>query len=81
MDRDKVFGGVDAYRLRNGAFLVIDKTQDEPEHQLQAIGLAAASDRAGVRVCVRRHGHGPEGNSCCVRAHEERTVWSLRQYV
>jgi hypothetical protein len=53
MDRDKLFGGVDAVRLRNQAFHVIDRTQDEPEHQIQAIGLALVCACSGVGLDVK----------------------------
>ena len=53
MDRDKIFGGVDPVRLRNATFAVIDKTQDEPEHQLQAIGLALVCACEGTGIDVR----------------------------
>ncbi len=53
MNRDKFFGGCDAVRLRNATFRVIDKTQDEPEIQLQAIGLALVCACEGTGMDVR----------------------------
>lgn len=40
-------------RLRNAAFRVIDRTQDEPEQQIQAMGLALVCACAGVGLDVR----------------------------
>ncbi len=40
MDQDKVFGATTPDTLRQAAFRVIDRTQDIPEVQLQATGLA-----------------------------------------
>ena len=52
MDRDKLFGATDATRLRNAAFRVIDRTQDDTEVQLQAMGIAlvATCEALGVDV-------------------------------
>jgi len=52
MDRDKLFGATDPTRLRQQAFLVISRTQDDPEVQLQAMGIAlyATCEALGVDV-------------------------------
>ena len=52
MDRDKIFGATDATRLRTSAYRVISRTQDDPEVQLQAMGVAlvATCEALGVDV-------------------------------
>jgi len=40
MNRDRVFGATTPDTLRQSAFRVIDRTQDHPEVQLQATGIA-----------------------------------------
>ena len=53
MDRDKIFGGTDAVRLRTAAYRVISRTQDDPEVQLQAMGVALVATCAALGVDVK----------------------------
>ena len=54
MNRDKLFGGIsDPVLFRQQAYAVISRTQDHPEMQLQAMGLALYAVCDALDVDIR----------------------------
>jgi len=54
VDRDKLFGGIkDPVLFRQQAYKVLSDTQDQPETQLQAIGLTLYAMCNALNVDIR----------------------------
>ncbi len=89
MDRDKLFGGTDPVRLRNATYHVIDRTQDDMEVQLKAVGLAffcmcdalKVDPRELLVACERMRDAQDGPHVPTFRAIEEYTQTELRRYL